>query len=435
MESESQQPTSAVSTAPTPTDSRGKLPYLLGGILVALVAIGIGYYLLNTQSSTTNQKGTMANPYNPSQGYSGSGYYNISGQAIYISSQSQLKNASDKQTTAATSLQTTIQTSSASTTPTTTGRSSPTTSIAPSPNSSSSKTAQYVLINVTGMNVKLINKQTNVVSNIYRQSSFSETVIPNTTYQIPVVIPRGDNPVSGYVNLPFTPGTTLFSQAGYILHPNTNYIDILYINPKYAYKGPMNVTVYYTTASNASTTNPTTIPPTTTVHSETASIPKSALQYMYPNSTLPRITIFNGTAPTYEIGGYTYDYDMVVVGNQYSNAETAQIFEQNPALANQFGPGSVMVQSFNANTILVAGYTSNETLEAGNMFIREINASSHGPEQPILFDGVIILNATGIPSVIAIVVGSNATSQDWQTAVNIASAIHNVSISGNVGKS
>ncbi len=74
---------------------------------------------------------------------------------------------------------------------------------------------------------------------------------------------------------------------------------------------------------------------------------------------------------------------LIVVGSAYVNSVAAQIFAQNPQLAQSFtsggasGPNAVIVQAFSganggASRILVAGYTANQTVTAGNQFINDL---------------------------------------------------------------
>ena len=67
--------------------------YLIVIVSVAVIIAVGAYFLLSSNTQQANPKGTATSPYNPSQGYKGAGYYNISGQNVYISSQSQLNNA------------------------------------------------------------------------------------------------------------------------------------------------------------------------------------------------------------------------------------------------------------------------------------------------------------------------------------------------------
>ncbi len=93
---------SATSKAPAQPASPPKAKSntaVIVGVLLVIVVIGAYLLLSSTATPQTAQAGTAANPYNPGLGYAGTGYYNINGQDVFISSQAQLSEALGGQTT------------------------------------------------------------------------------------------------------------------------------------------------------------------------------------------------------------------------------------------------------------------------------------------------------------------------------------------------
>lgn len=93
------------------------MPKIIGAVIVIIIIVGFLAW-------TTTVIGTIHNPYSTGNGWLGPGYYNINGQSVYISNQSQLNSMLNRQkSTASTTVQaattqqqTTAQTTAPSTT-------------------------------------------------------------------------------------------------------------------------------------------------------------------------------------------------------------------------------------------------------------------------------------------------------------------------------
>lgn len=159
-------------------DNKPNRNILFAGLVVVVVIAIAAYLLFVPSTQQSSQNGTASSPYNPGKGYSGPGYYNISGQSVYISSQSQLNSILSGKTT--TTQLTTSETTTVTTTQTTT-----TTTI---PNSNASQAGRPITIPEPNFSCPLITSTSNITLQsmkgfeIYNKTNYTDLVLlPGST--------------------------------------------------------------------------------------------------------------------------------------------------------------------------------------------------------------------------------------------------------------